>query len=158
MGTGEPRRRSATRGERMWGRCRTRRPFLLRRRHLREFGRRFARVEASAPGGGGRRLHKGIAGVAAMQKSIAAISFIFPPLANRGPRPRCRHNRGGCGLRVMLRACALRSLEPAWRQRVSGSRTMRVMVGELLSLRPLECGQAARQAIERERSNKECLP
>ncbi|CDX57107.1 hypothetical protein MPL3365_250153 [Mesorhizobium plurifarium] len=24
--------------------------FLLRRRHLREFGRRFARVEASAPG------------------------------------------------------------------------------------------------------------
>ncbi|WP_210237933.1 hypothetical protein, partial [Mesorhizobium sp. M2D.F.Ca.ET.223.01.1.1] len=46
---------------------------------------------------------------AAMQKSIAAISFTFPPQANRGPRPRCRHNRGGCGSWVKLRAYAPRS-------------------------------------------------
>jgi len=72
--------------------------------------------------GQGAKRGEGRSEIQAVQKSIAAFPFISPPQANRGPRPRCRHNRGGCGMWVMLRAYALRSLEPAWRQRVFGSR------------------------------------
>jgi hypothetical protein len=90
-------------------------------------------------------------------KKPRCLFFHFVIASIRAPRPRCRHNRGESENADDAAGLCLRFPEPALRLRVSGSPEKPDMVGELLSLPTLECGQPAAERTERDLIQLQCL-